>query len=190
MLAAAGLPELVTSNLEDYEALALKLAGDPALLQSTRRKLSRTGPPADCSTATNSAVTSRRLMKRCGHLSTRRAPAQLPRQASSDSVFRRSGDRFAAENASTGREIERLPIPTNRNPLSSVDMTTALPLKHDESIVAEALKYAATFHQRGMLAEAEKFYAAILEARPDHFSRYTCSASCGVSKATARKPCG
>ena len=48
-------------------------------------------------------------------------------------------------------------------------MTTALPLKHDESIVAEALKYAATFHQRGMLAEAEKFYAAILEARPDHF---------------------
>ena len=48
-------------------------------------------------------------------------------------------------------------------------MTTALPLKHDESVVAEALKYAATFHQRGMLAEAEKFYAAILEARPEHF---------------------
>ena len=39
MLTAAGLPELVTSNLEDYEALALKLASDPALLQSTRRKL-------------------------------------------------------------------------------------------------------------------------------------------------------
>ena len=30
-----------SSNLEDYEALALKLAGDPALLQSTRRKLER-----------------------------------------------------------------------------------------------------------------------------------------------------
>jgi predicted O-linked N-acetylglucosamine transferase (SPINDLY family) len=41
MLKAAGLPELVTSNLEDYEALALKLAGDPALLQATRRKLER-----------------------------------------------------------------------------------------------------------------------------------------------------
>ena len=41
MLNAAGLPELVTNNLDDYEALALKLAGDPALLQSTRQKLER-----------------------------------------------------------------------------------------------------------------------------------------------------
>jgi protein O-GlcNAc transferase len=39
MLKAAGLPELVTHSLEDYEALALKLATDPALLQSIRRKL-------------------------------------------------------------------------------------------------------------------------------------------------------
>jgi protein O-GlcNAc transferase len=39
MLKAAGLPELVTHSLEDYESLALKLATDPALLQSTRRKL-------------------------------------------------------------------------------------------------------------------------------------------------------
>jgi protein O-GlcNAc transferase len=36
-------------------------------------------------------------------------------------------------------------------------------------VVAEAVRYAATFHQRGMLAEAEKFYAAILNVRPDHF---------------------
>jgi protein O-GlcNAc transferase len=39
MLKAAGLPELVTASLEDYEALALKLATDPALLPSIRRKL-------------------------------------------------------------------------------------------------------------------------------------------------------
>src|SRR5215510_11181 len=39
MLKAAGLPELVTSNLADYEALALKLATDPVLLSSIRRKL-------------------------------------------------------------------------------------------------------------------------------------------------------
>jgi protein O-GlcNAc transferase len=49
-------------------------------------------------------------------------------------------------------------------------MTTPLPLGHDESVVAEAVKYAAIFHQRGMLAEAEKFYAAILDVRPDHFN--------------------
>jgi predicted O-linked N-acetylglucosamine transferase (SPINDLY family) len=39
MVRAAGLPELVTQSLEDYQALALRLAGDPALLQSIRRKL-------------------------------------------------------------------------------------------------------------------------------------------------------
>ena len=39
MLKAAGLPELVTHSLEDYEALACKLATDPALLPSIRRKL-------------------------------------------------------------------------------------------------------------------------------------------------------
>jgi protein O-GlcNAc transferase len=39
MLKAAGLPELVTNRLEDYEALALELAADPALLSSVRRKL-------------------------------------------------------------------------------------------------------------------------------------------------------
>jgi protein O-GlcNAc transferase len=49
-------------------------------------------------------------------------------------------------------------------------MTMALPSGGDESVVAEAVKYAVTFHERGMLAEAEKFYAAILKARPDHFN--------------------
>lgn len=44
MLRAAGLPELVTASLEDYEALALKLATDPALLESLRRKLEHNRP--------------------------------------------------------------------------------------------------------------------------------------------------
>jgi protein O-GlcNAc transferase len=48
-------------------------------------------------------------------------------------------------------------------------MTMPLPSGHDESVVAEAVRYAVAFHQRGMLAEAEKFYAAILDVRPDHF---------------------
>jgi predicted O-linked N-acetylglucosamine transferase (SPINDLY family) len=39
LLGAVGLPELVTHSLEDYEALALKLATDPALLQAVRSKL-------------------------------------------------------------------------------------------------------------------------------------------------------
>ena len=39
MLAAAGLPELVTESLEEYERLALRLATDRDLLRSIRRKL-------------------------------------------------------------------------------------------------------------------------------------------------------
>jgi predicted O-linked N-acetylglucosamine transferase (SPINDLY family) len=42
MLRAAGLPELVTTSLEDYEALALRLATEPNLIRGIREKLTRT----------------------------------------------------------------------------------------------------------------------------------------------------
>src|SRR5262249_61574962 len=41
VLNAMGLPELVTYNLEDYEALALRLARDVSLLASIKAKLER-----------------------------------------------------------------------------------------------------------------------------------------------------
>ena len=39
LVAAVGLPELITTSLEDYEALALRLARDPERLASVRAKL-------------------------------------------------------------------------------------------------------------------------------------------------------
>jgi predicted O-linked N-acetylglucosamine transferase (SPINDLY family) len=39
LLNAVGLPELVTHTLEAYESLALRLARDPALLESFRTRL-------------------------------------------------------------------------------------------------------------------------------------------------------
>ena len=41
LLKAIDLPELVTTRLGDYEALALELASNPALLKATREKLWR-----------------------------------------------------------------------------------------------------------------------------------------------------
>jgi len=41
LLHAVGIPELITSNLEDYQTLALKLARDPALLAEIKAKLVR-----------------------------------------------------------------------------------------------------------------------------------------------------
>lgn len=41
LLKAAGVAELITASLEDYEALALRLARDPTLLASVKAKLAR-----------------------------------------------------------------------------------------------------------------------------------------------------
>jgi predicted O-linked N-acetylglucosamine transferase (SPINDLY family) len=41
LLGAAGLPELITTSLTDYESQALRLARDPALLSSLRQRLAR-----------------------------------------------------------------------------------------------------------------------------------------------------
>jgi protein O-GlcNAc transferase len=41
LLAAAGLPELVTENADDFETLAVKLAGDPKALKKLRDKLAK-----------------------------------------------------------------------------------------------------------------------------------------------------
>jgi predicted O-linked N-acetylglucosamine transferase (SPINDLY family) len=41
VLNAVGLPELITYSLDEYEALALKLARDPALLAALKQKLAR-----------------------------------------------------------------------------------------------------------------------------------------------------
>jgi predicted O-linked N-acetylglucosamine transferase (SPINDLY family) len=41
LLNAIGLPELITTSLQDYEELALKLARDPALLDAVKAKLAR-----------------------------------------------------------------------------------------------------------------------------------------------------
>jgi protein O-GlcNAc transferase len=41
LLGAVGLPELITHSLDDYEALALKLAREPDLLASIKQKLAR-----------------------------------------------------------------------------------------------------------------------------------------------------
>src|SRR6266498_3336481 len=39
LLNAIGLPELVTHSIKDYEALALRLAKDPSLLEGYRNRL-------------------------------------------------------------------------------------------------------------------------------------------------------
>jgi predicted O-linked N-acetylglucosamine transferase (SPINDLY family) len=46
LLHAAGLPELATTTLTDYESIALRLATDPALLAGLRQRLEKNRPTA------------------------------------------------------------------------------------------------------------------------------------------------
>jgi protein O-GlcNAc transferase len=41
VLRAIGLPELITTSLDEYEALALRLAHDPGLLAAINSKLTQ-----------------------------------------------------------------------------------------------------------------------------------------------------
>ena len=67
LLASVGLEEMITRSLGDYEALALKLAQDPALMAAVRAKLAAIAKPTPCSTRRVSHSTSKVRTKRCGN---------------------------------------------------------------------------------------------------------------------------
>ena len=84
LLQAVGLPELIVSNLEEYEALALKLARDPALLAEIKAKLARnrdTYPLFD--TAPLHPPYRSRLHGDVGDMAARRITEELHRRAES-----------------------------------------------------------------------------------------------------------
>jgi protein O-GlcNAc transferase len=81
ILGAAGLPELVTTSLADYEALALRLARDPALLREMRFRLQAnrdTSPLFDTPTLTRHIEAAYREMWRIHHAGESPRPFALP----------------------------------------------------------------------------------------------------------------
>ena len=66
LLHAVGLPELVTTSLAEYEALALALARDPGRLAELRERLGRNRRRRRCSTSSGIAGTWRPRTRRCG----------------------------------------------------------------------------------------------------------------------------
>ena len=66
LLKAVGLPELITDSLQDYEALALKLAREPAALASIKAKLAANRATMPLLIPRGSCATSRLPMERCG----------------------------------------------------------------------------------------------------------------------------
>ena len=66
LLNAVGLPELITRSLEEYEALALRLAQDPVLLASLKAKLCATAIPIRYSIPNALRAISKPHTKLCG----------------------------------------------------------------------------------------------------------------------------
>ena len=82
LLKAVGLPELVTHNLADYEALALRLASDAAMLQRIRETLaSNRLQPSAVRYRPLPARHRSRLRADVGDLAARRAAASIPGRA-------------------------------------------------------------------------------------------------------------
>ena len=80
LLHAIGLPELVTYSAEAYEALALRLATEPALLDAVRRKLGRQHQDSPAVRHRPFYAPHRsRLRQDVGDAPTRRTPARLQR---------------------------------------------------------------------------------------------------------------
>ena len=63
---AVGVPELMTRNLEEYKAMALKLARNPTLLAEIKAKLVRNRSTVHCSIPLASHAISKLPTGRCG----------------------------------------------------------------------------------------------------------------------------
>jgi protein O-GlcNAc transferase len=89
LLHAVGLPELVTSDLEEYEALALKLAREPSLLAGVRTRLAR---HRDIYPLFNSKRFTRHLEAACATMSEIRQRGESPRSFSVEPDLRSASE--------------------------------------------------------------------------------------------------
>ena len=81
LLTAIGLPELVTHSLDDYEALARRLAADRPLLAGLRAQLEQNRRRFPCSIPTGFGAISRPPIRPCGRFGSAASAAQLQRRS-------------------------------------------------------------------------------------------------------------
>ena len=132
LLKAIGLDELVTHSLEDYEALALKLAHNPAALAALRERLAHnktTFPLFD------TARTTRQI------------------EAAYTAMWQRYQKQEGPISKATGREDGIL----LRNLLEAT-ARSGMPKPNDQTI----LRTATSFHQAGKLDKAAELYRQVI----------------------------
>ncbi len=149
LLAAVGLPELITGSLTEYEALALRLAREPEWLAALREKLARnrdTYPLFDTARFTRAIEDAYVIMWE---------RAQRGEQHQSLPVADdREAARPSAACAAPAYDIQQ--GGAGRAPAAAPD-------------VKLLLSQAVACHQGGRLAEAERLYRQVLETHPRQF---------------------
>src|SRR5262249_25656569 len=141
ILNAVGISELVTHNLEDYEALALRLARDASLLASIKAKLAR-------NRQTYPLFNSKRFTR---HL-----------EAAYTTMWEtwQRGERpqsFTVTPEPNGVTAETHLTSNNKTPSRRITSASSPTATSNSD-----LQHAVALHQRGQLAEAEQIYREIL----------------------------
>jgi predicted O-linked N-acetylglucosamine transferase (SPINDLY family) len=157
LLAAVGLPELITRSLADYEALALRLARDPGHLAALRHRLAHnrdTFPLFDTRRFTRNIEAAYATM---WERTQRGEPPQ------SFAVV----DEGGKARASTARAVEA--GPGGEPPADDGRQSAAGPALAASADPTPLLSQALACHQAGRLAQAEQLYRQVLETHPGQF---------------------
>ncbi|ABL65857.1 O-linked N-acetylglucosamine transferase family protein [Chlorobium phaeobacteroides] len=158
LLTAIGLPELITSGQEEYEALAVELALDPEKMRATREKLAR------------NRLTTRLFDTR---LFTRNIEAAYL------AMYERyqeglPPDHLVVSLSPLSSMERRVALPSQMEGLST----------NEESV---KLQRALKLHQEGRLDEAEAICQEILSSIPEHFDALQLSATIAAQRHDSEK---
>jgi predicted O-linked N-acetylglucosamine transferase (SPINDLY family)/ADP-heptose:LPS heptosyltransferase len=154
LLNAIGLPELITDNLQDYEALAVQLATHPEQLAAMKQKLAdnRLSYPLF-----DTVLFTRHIESAYQTMFERYQAGLAP-----DYIY------VSAQNEATKKQSVRF------NPLSLLGKITNLTKSRKNKITEpaqteiEQFEEARKLHEQGQLAAAETLYEEVLKIQPDH----------------------
>ncbi len=158
ILTAAGLPELITENLQDYQNLAVRLASNPAELGRIRAKLAQNRIHAPLF---DTAAFVRNLEAACQEIWHLHMSGEKPRQMEvRKSAFFQKPAVNSAQIAGNGESAER----DSGSFASEKNKKQNLALPE----IREKMETAVRCHQQGQWQKAEELYRKILEICPDH----------------------
>ncbi len=144
-LKAAGLPELITHNLKEYETLAIKLAANPAELMRIRQKLSKN--------RLTSALFDTPAYVKC-----------------LEAAYKAMWQIFASGHAPQHIEINCLNRDFQDSEITMIEKSRQFsnPVNHGSDNYNGEFQNALSLHQSGKIPEAEAIYRNILKNQPNH----------------------